>query len=98
MAEKNQIPDKDKVDHKVFIIQIDRAKYEWIDEKIDGAQLRCLPKPPIPRERDLFQVVPGHPDLKIKDDDTVQVHDGLRFFTAPSTINPGANGVGHGRT
>ncbi len=98
MAAKTPVPDKDDADHKVSIIQIDRAKYEWAEEKIDGAQLRRLPEPPIPPERDLFQVVPGHPDLKIKDDDTVRVHDGLRFFTAPSTINPGTNRVDHGRT
>lgn len=98
MAARNSVPDKDDVDHKVFIIQIDRARYEWAEEKINGAQLRCLPEPSISPERDLFQVVPGRPDLKIKDDDTVKVHDRLRFFTAPSTINPGTNHVNHGKT
>ena len=76
---------------RVFTVRIDRTEYEWPEEKITGAQLRRLPPTPIPPDRDLFQVVPGHPDLKIKDDDTVQVHDGLRFFTAPNTINPGTN-------
>ena len=60
-----------------------------IEDKLTGAQLRQVPSPPIPPERDLFQVIPGRPDEKIKDDDTVQIHDGLRFFTAPNTINPG---------
>ena len=78
-------------EHKVFTIRIDRTEYEWQKEKITGAQLRRIPTPPIPPERDLFQVVPGHPDRQIKDDDTVEVHDGLRFFTAPNTINPGTN-------
>ena len=80
---------------KVFTLRIDRTEYEWSEEKITGAQLRRLPPTPIPADRDLFQVVPGHPDRKIKDDDTVEVHDGLRFFTAPNTINPGTNRVGH---
>ena len=80
---------KDRPEKKVFTIRIDRTQYEWPDEKISGLQLRHLPPTPIPPDRDLFQVIPGHPDLKIKDDDTVEVHDGLRFFTAPSTINPG---------
>ena len=75
---------------KVFNIRIDRTEYEWREEKITGAQLRRLPATPIPPERDLFQVVPGHPDRKIANDDSVTVHDGLRFFTAPNTINPGA--------
>ena len=40
--------------------------------RLTGAQLRRLPPTPIPPERDLFQVIPGHPDRKIKDDDTVE--------------------------
>ena len=90
MAE-NPAPGKDSPGHKVFTLRIDRFEYEWPDEKITGAQLRRLPPTPIPPERDLFQIVPGHPDQKIKDDDTVQLHDGLRFFTAPNTINPGTD-------
>ena len=94
MATENPAPDKDSLE-KVFTIQIDRIQYPWSDEKINGDQLRHLPQPPIPPERDLFQVIPGRPDLKIKDDDPVEVHDGLRFFTAPNTINPGTNRAGH---
>lgn len=90
IPDKDKLPDKDKPESKVPIIQIDRAQYEWSDEKISGAQLRLLPPDPIPPDRDIFQVIPGHPDRKIKDDDTVEVHRGLRFFTAPNTINPGA--------
>ncbi len=93
MTKENQANDKDKPANKVFTILIDRTKYEWSDEKINGAQLRSLPPTPIPPERDLFQVIPGHPDRKIKDDDTIEVHDGLRFFTAPNTINPGQNPI-----
>ena len=96
MAAKNPTPDKDNPAHKVFTIRIDRTEYEWPEEKISGAQLRRLPPTPILPERDLFQVVPGHPDRKIKDDDTVEVHDGLRFFTAPNTINPGTDRASHG--
>ena len=96
MAAENPAPDKDSPGHKVVTIQIDRTEYEWPAEKISGAQLRRLPPTPIPPERDLFQVIPGHPDRKIKDDDTVEVHDGLRFFTAPNTINPGTDRANHG--
>ena len=91
MAVEHPTPDKDIPEHKGVAMRIDRTEYEWQEEKITGAQLRRLPTPPIPPERDLFQVVPGHPDRQIKDDDTVEVHDGLRFFTAPNTINPGTN-------
>ena len=84
---------KDRLGHT---IRIDRTQYEWLGEKITGTQLRRLPPTPIPSNRDLFQVIPGHPDRKVKDDDTIEVHAGLRFFTAPNTINPGANRAGHG--
>ena len=96
MTAENPAPDKDTPGRKVFTIKIDRTQYEWPEEKITGAQLRQLPPTPIPADRDLFQVIPGHQDRKIKDDDTVEVHDGLRFFTAPNTINPGAISASQG--
>ena len=84
----------EKPEPKGFHIQIDRTEHEVFDEKLSGAGLRRVPQTPIPPDRDLFQIVPGHPDRKIKDDDTVEMYDGLRFFTAPNTINPGANLAG----
>jgi hypothetical protein len=38
----------------------------------------------------LFEVVPGGSDIKILDDQVVEIRDGLRFFTAPAQINPGS--------
>ena len=90
--------DSKKPEPKGFHIQIDRAHYEVLQEKLTGAELRRVPATPIPSERDLFQIIPGHSDLKIKDDDTIEMHDGLRFFTAPGTINPGFNPTSHGTT
>ena len=77
-------------DPKGYSIQIDRADYTVFEEKLTGAELRRLPPTPIPPDRDLYEVRPGEDDLKIKDHDTVLMYDGLRFFTAPDTINPGA--------
>jgi hypothetical protein len=74
---------------KTFHIQIDRTHYEVHDAQMTGAQLRQVPPTPIPPERDLFEVVPGHPDRKIENDDVVEIRNALRFFTAPATINPG---------
>lgn len=74
---------------RVFHIQIDREHYEVLEEEMTGAQLRQVPPTPIPPERDLYEVVPGHPDRKIENDDVVEIRNGLRFFTAPGTINPG---------
>lgn len=80
---------EDKPDRKGFRIRIDRVDYTVTEEKLSGEQLREVPSPPIPKDRDLYLVVPGHEDRKVKEDDTVRMRDGLRFFTAPNTINPG---------
>jgi hypothetical protein len=74
---------------KTFHIQIDRAHYEVTATVLTGRELRALPETPIPADRDLFEVVPGGSDLKIEDDSSVEIKSGLRFFTAPGTINPG---------
>ncbi len=72
-----------------FHIQIDRVHYTVTQAEMTGAQLRQVPPAPIGPDRDLFEVVPGQPDRKIGDATIVQIHDGQRFFTAPSQINPG---------
>jgi hypothetical protein len=72
-----------------FEIQIDRAHFTVTSERLTGLQLRHLPNPPIGPDRDLFEVVPGGSDRKITDEQTVEIRNGLRFFTAPAQINPG---------
>lgn len=74
-----------------FEIQIDRVHYRVTERQMTGRELRHLPTPPIGPDRDLFEVVPGHSDLKIEDDQVVEIRSGLRFFTAPAQINPGAS-------
>lgn len=83
-------PSNDKPDHKKFQIQIDRVHYTVTQEFMTGAELRQVPNPPIGPDRDLFEVVPGGSDKKIEDNETVQIREGERFFTAPAHINPGA--------
>lgn len=73
-----------------FTIKIDRREYEVHERELTGRQLRHLPNPLIGPDRDLFEVVPGGSDRKITDDMEVKMRDGLRFFTAPAQINPGA--------
>ena len=82
-------PDKPD-DDKVFNIRIDRVTYQVMGARMTGADLRQLPDPPIPADRDLFEIIPGHPDRKVENDDRILISDGLRFFTAPNTINPGS--------
>ncbi|MFC5861785.1 multiubiquitin domain-containing protein [Acidicapsa dinghuensis] len=73
-----------------FVIKIDRQDYHVHQRSMTGSELRNLPKPPIGPDRDLFEVVPGGSDRKIEDTEVVKMRDGLRFFTAPARINPGA--------
>src|SRR2546430_1849275 len=76
-----------KEDHpKQFEIQIDRPHLKVTSEERTAQHLRQLPTPPIGPERDLFKVVPGGSDLKIGNDDPVEIKSGLRFFTAPAQI------------
>jgi hypothetical protein len=75
-------------DHRVDIL-IDRIHYKVPGPTITGAQLRAVPKTPIPADRDLFLIVPGGTDRKISDTEIVPLHNGVRFFTAPGQINPG---------
>jgi len=72
-----------------FHIQIDRVHFPVTAAIMTGLELRGLPSPPIGQDRDLFEVVPGHPDRKVENDTSVEISDGKRFFTAPSMINPG---------
>ena len=76
-------------DGHTFHIKIDRTEFEVKSQTLSGQQLRNLPTPPIGPDRDLFEIVPGGTDLKIELTTVVQMHDGLRFFTAPAQINPG---------
>jgi hypothetical protein len=87
MAENNH-----KHEEHEFHIQIDREHYTVEKRHMTGAELRVVPTPAISNDRDLFQVVPGQPDRKLEDVDVVEIHDGMRFFTAPKHINPGMLG------
>jgi hypothetical protein len=78
-----------KPSDKLIKIQIDRVHYEVEQALMTGAQLRQVVTPPIAPDRDLFEVVPGASDRKITNADTVELHNGKRFFTAPGQINPG---------
>lgn len=80
---------KNHPEHREFQIQIDRTHYTVTMEEMTGSQLRDVPPTPIGPDRDLFEVVPGGSDIKIADNEEVEIRNGLRFFTAPTQINPG---------
>jgi hypothetical protein len=88
--EQAEIKELEEVEHRSFDIKIDRAEFKVHQRFLTGAELRQLPQPPIGPDRDLFEVVPGGSDRKVADNQRVEMRDGLRFFTAPAQINPGA--------
>ena len=81
---------KEAAHHEIhFKIQIDREHYTVTLKHMTGLQLRALLTPPLGSERDLFEVREGT-DKKIGDEEVVEIRNGLRFFSAPAQINPGA--------
>lgn len=90
MTDEKKKEDEGHGAEKKFQIQIDRVHYTVVKEKLTGLELRHVPPTPIGPERDLFEVIPGKPDKKIENDAVVEIYNGVRFFTAPGHINPGA--------
>ena len=72
-----------KIDREEKVVPPDLLK----DGKLTGLEIRHLGG--VDKDRDLFEVVPGGSDRKIENGDEVEIRDGMRFFSAPATINPG---------
>lgn len=78
--------------HRKVTIKIDKETFHVEAETMTGQELRALPNPAIGAERDLFLVVPGPAeDILVGSDQSIELKDGMHFFTAPSTINPGVD-------
>lgn len=75
-------------DHPEIII--DDRPYKAPADEMTGDQLRHLAQPPIGEDRDLWLEAPHGHDQLIADNQTVQLHPGMRFFSTPRHINPGA--------
>jgi hypothetical protein len=75
-----------KVEHEIFV---DKKKFEVKAGSLTGAEIRHLPQPPIGEERNLYLEVPGGEDELIKDDQRVELKNGMHFFSVPKHINPG---------
>lgn len=61
---------------------VDNEKFSWDKGTITGAELRTLAG--IPDSADIFQRVPGKPDLEIKNDTVVDLenhHGPVKFST-----------------
>lgn len=72
-----------------ILIHIDKHAYHVPFSSATGTQLRQVPSTAIGPNLDLYEEVPGAEDILILDNVTYSLKDGLHFFTAPATINPG---------
>ena len=71
-------------------ITIDETHFSAPSNHMTGLELRALPDPDVPENRDLWLEVPGPSDDDlIRPETTYTVKPGAHFYTAPSTINPG---------
>lgn len=85
MAEKPKKP-------KTYNIKIDRDHFKVAHDSLTGAQLRALPDPDLGSDVDLYlEGRGGDEDRVIGDDSSVPMDNGLHFFSAARTINPGAS-------
>jgi hypothetical protein len=76
-------------DHPIPIT-IDKDHFKVLKEEMTGAELRALPKPDVPADRDLWLEVPGpEDDILVTPTKVIHLKPGMHFYTAPSTINPG---------
>jgi hypothetical protein len=81
--------DHERTHDHVIPIFIDDVKFELHSSTATGTALRALV--PVPSDRDLWLEVPGpKDDVLIRPEMQLEVRPGSHFYTAPSTINPGA--------
>ena len=73
-------------------VYIDRVHYDAPSHHMTGQALRDLPKPVVPANRDLWLEVEGPTDDElIRPDGNYEVKTWAHYYTAPKTINPGAD-------
>jgi hypothetical protein len=74
---------------KEFTVHIDKKLYKTTETVLTGAQIRALAKPPIGPDYALWLEVPGGEDVLEEDNDSIDIREGIHFFTSPRQINPG---------
>jgi len=89
-VQENQAVERSAAKGTVTIV-LDCARYTVPAVKLSVERIRTLPNPDIPADRDVFLELPGE-DRKLLPGEEIQVHDGMVFYTAPCSINPGAGG------
>jgi hypothetical protein len=77
-------------DHHETTIHVDRHQFKVEQTSMTGAELRQLPSPAIGGDYDLYREVPGGEDVLVGDNDSVELKDGMHFFSVQRHITPGS--------
>jgi hypothetical protein len=83
MESKNKNNGKEKI-----VIHIDKKEFRAPKNPMTGRELKELGG--VPTNYDLWHKIPGKDDQRVADDESVQLKNGDHFYSAPSTLNPGA--------
>ena len=84
----NAKPDGPDKPHKKYVIHIDREKYEVDDFQLTGGGIRQLAG--LGSDVDLYLEEQGDEDDRlIADSDSVDLKNGMHFFSTPKYIDPG---------
>jgi len=88
MSEQSENPSHEAV--LGIPIKIDNTPFKAPKTPMTGAELRVLPDPDIPADRDLWLEHPGPAeDDLITPEHRIDLKPGMHFYTAPRDINPG---------
>lgn len=91
MSQVEESSQHEQTKHRTITIHIDRANYKVDEATLTGLQIRAIPVPAIGPELDLYLIVPGPgDDILVGDGQQIELKEGMRFFTAPRSINPGS--------
>jgi len=71
-------------------IHVDRHEFKVEQQALLGTELRHLPTPAIGPDYDLYLEVPGGEDDLIGDDQSVELKNGMHFFSVQRQITPGS--------
>ncbi len=82
----------EQASHKKIEIRIDHKVYTAPKNPMTGSELRKLADPDIGPDYDLWLENPGpEDDIKVGNDQPIELKSGMHFYVSPATINPGAS-------